>query len=595
MESRLQKCKIVSLGICALAGLYSHNAEAKNDRKPNVILVITDDQGFGDMGFYGNPIVKTPVLDNLARESVRLNEFIVSPVCAPTRSSLMTGRNSLRTGVRDTFKGGAIMASSEITIAEILKDAGYKTGMIGKWHLGDNYPFRPEDQGFDYTLRHLSGGIGQPGDWPNTLKGDSSYFNPTLWQNGKMIKSRGYCTDVFTDAAINFINTNKEQTFFLYLAFNAPHSPLQVPNEYYERYKEIDPSKGFENDPRPFPVMNDKEKESARRVYAMVSNIDDNVRRLLNKLKQLNLDQNTLVIFMTDNGPEQYRFLAGMRGKKGTVYQGGVRVPCFWHFPKLLGGNRDINTPTSHYDVMPTLAEICGGKIPTDRIIDGKSQLPLLMNKATVLPDLSIFRYWTRGYPEKYRNVSIRKGEYKLVGNCPVTDGIDKFELFNIVHDPFEQFNIVTKNQKMALGLKNEMNNWLDEMMKSPNIVNPPRAIIGTDHETSSFLNLNDAIFSKDETSGKEQVYWQINFAEQGRYDFIVHFQQNINVSCQAQLKIGKTEYSYVFEHLNADFLEIKNVKISKGEADLIPLVFLKKSTGNQYIMPFYVEVKKLN
>jgi len=593
MKSRLQKCKIYSLSICALAGFYSRNAEAKNDRKPNVIIVLTDDQGFGDLGFYGNPIVKTPVLDNLARESVRFNEFIVSPVCAPTRSSLMTGRNSLRTGVRDTYKGGAIMASAEITIAEILKDAGYKTGMIGKWHLGDNYPFRPEDQGFDYTLHHLSGGIGQPGDWPNTLKGDSCYFNPTLWQNGKMIKSHGYCTDVFTDAAINFINTNKEQTFFLYLAFNAPHVPLQVPKEYYERYKGIDPSKGFENDPRPFPQMNDKEKESARKVYAMVSNIDDNVGRLLNKLKQLNLDQNTLVIFMTDNGPEQYRYLAGMRGKKSLVYQGGVRVPCFWHFPKLFNGNRDINTPTSHYDVMPTLAEICGGKIPTDRIIDGKSLLPLLTNKATVLPDRSIFRYWTRGYPEKYRNVSIRKGEYKLVGNCAVTDGVDKFELFNIVQDPFEQYNIVTKNSEMALGLKKEMNDWLDEMMKSPNIVNPPSAIIGTDHETTSFLNLNDAIFSKEETSGNDQVYWKVNFSEQGSYDFIVHFQQNINVSCQAQLKIGKAEYTYVFEHQNADFLEIKNVKISAGEADLIPLVFLKKSTGNQYIMPFYVEVKK--
>ena len=582
-----------SLSICALAGLYSHNAEAKNDRKPNVILILTDDQGFGDLGFYGNPIVKTPVLDNLARESVRFNEFIVSPVCAPTRSSLMTGRNSLRTGVRDTFKGGAIMASGEITIAEILKDAGYKTGMIGKWHLGDNYPFRPEDKGFDYTLRHLSGGIGQPGDWPNTLKGDSCYFNPTLWQNGKMIKSHGYCTDVFTDAAINFINANKEQTFFLYLAFNAPHSPLQVPDKYYARYKDIDPSKGFENDPRPFPAMNDKEKESARRVYAMVSNIDDNVGRLLNKLKQLNLDQNTLVIFMTDNGPEQFRYLAGMRGKKSFVYEGGVRVPCFWHFPKLFGGNRDINYPTSHYDVMPTLAEICGGKIPTDRIIDGQSRLPLLMKKATELPDRPIFRYWTRGYPEKYKNVSIRKGEYKLVGNCAATDGVDKFELFNIIQDPFEQFNIVARNSKMALGLKNEMNDWLDEMMKSPNIVNPPRAIIGTNHETTSFLNLNDATFSKEEISGNEQVYWKVNFSEQGNYDFIVHFQNNINVSCQAQLKIGKTEYTYVFENRNADFLEIKNVKVSAGDADLFPQVFLKKSTGNQYIMPFYVEVKK--
>jgi arylsulfatase A-like enzyme len=347
MKSILRNYEMLGLSICAMAGLQSHDAEAKDTGKPNVIIIVTDDQGFGDLGFYGNPIIKTPFLDRLAGESIRFNEFIVSPVSAPTRAGLMTGRYCLRTGIRDTYRGGAIMASSEITIAEMLKDAGYKTGMIGKWHLGDNFPFRPEDQGFDYTLRHLSGGIGQPGDWPNTLKGDSSYFNPTLWQNGKMVKSHGYCTDVFTNAAINFIDENEEKPFFLYLAFNAPHVPLQVPIEYYNKYKDIDPTKGFENDPRPFPEMNNASKEIARKVYAMVSNIDDNVGKLLDKLKQLNLDQNTLLIFMSDNGPEQNRYIAGMRGKKSSVYEGGVRVPSFWRYPALFKGDRDIDAVAS--------------------------------------------------------------------------------------------------------------------------------------------------------------------------------------------------------------------------------------------------------
>ncbi|MCX6326579.1 MAG: arylsulfatase [Bacteroidia bacterium] len=593
MRLKLRKCEILGLSICALAGFHSCDAEAKNTGKPNVILILTDDQGFGDLGFYGNPIIRTPVLDRLAGESVRFNEFIVSPVSAPTRSALMTGRYSLRTGVRDTYKGGAIMASSEITIAEILKEAGYKTGMIGKWHLGDNYPFRPEDQGFDYTLRHLSGGIGQPGDWPNALKGDSSYFNPTLWQNGKMIKSHGYCTDVFTDAAINFVEKNKKTAFFLYLAFNAPHVPLQVPKEYYEMYKGIDPSKGFENDSRPFTEMNNSTKESARKVYAMVSNIDDNVGRLLNKLMQLNLDQNTLVIFMSDNGPEQNRYLAGMRGKKSFVYEGGVRVPCFWRYPSMFQGNRDINATASNSDILPTLAEICGGRIPTDRIMDGTSLLPLLMKKANDLPDRSLCRYWTRGYPKKFRNVSIRRGEYKLVGNCAATDGIEQFELFNMIQDPFELNNTVKNNAEKALNLKTEMENWLDEMMGSPDIINSPRAILGTRLEIPSFLNLNDAIYIKEKDSENDQVYWKVSFSEQGSYDIIVHFRQNIDSGCQVQLKIGLVEHTYNFEHTHSDFLKLENIEIPVGEADLFPKVFLKESDKSKYLMPFYLEVKK--
>ena len=188
---------------------------AQEIQHPNVVLIITDDQGYGDLGFTGNPHVKTPVLDNFARESIRLNQFYVSPVCAPTRASLMTGRFSLRTGVRDTYNGGAIMASDEITLAEILKDAGYTTGAFGKWHLGDNYPSRPGDQGFDESLIHLSGGMGQPGDFTTFFEGDSSYFDPVLWYNGKQREYKGYCSDIFTEEAIDFIEQNHKKPFFV--------------------------------------------------------------------------------------------------------------------------------------------------------------------------------------------------------------------------------------------------------------------------------------------------------------------------------------------------------------------------------------------
>ncbi|NNG11313.1 MAG: sulfatase-like hydrolase/transferase, partial [Arenibacter sp.] len=201
--------KKILFAVLSILVLIGCSQESKKTKKPNVIIVVTDDQGFGDLGYYGNPHIQTPTLDSFAKESVRFDQFLVSPVCAPTRASLMTGRYSLRTGVRDTYRGGAIMATEEITVAEMLKEAGYTTGMVGKWHLGDNYPSRPQDQGFDFTLRHLSGGIGQPGDWPNNKKGKRSYFDPILWKNGEMYQSNGYCSDVFTEAAMDFVEQNK--------------------------------------------------------------------------------------------------------------------------------------------------------------------------------------------------------------------------------------------------------------------------------------------------------------------------------------------------------------------------------------------------
>lgn len=363
---------------------------------PNVILILTDDQGFGDLGYYGNPHIKTPVLDSLASRSVRFDQFLVSPVCAPTRSAIMTGKYPMSTGVHDTYKGGAMMASSEVTIAEVLKGADYKTGMIGKWHLGDNYPMRPQDQGFDYALNHLSGGMGQYGDWPNTLKRDSSYFDPVLWKNGKRIQTKGYCSDVFTEAAIDFVEENQESPFFLYLSYNAPHGPWQLPQEYYDMYKDIDPDAGLIDQGLPYPEVSEQSKEKARRVYGMVTNIDDNLRRLFKKLEDLGLDGNTLVIFMTDNGPEHARYIAGMRGRKSSVFQGGVRVPSFWYYPKAFKEPRDIKTPAAHYDILPTLAEFTGAEIPEGVKIEGRSLLPLLTKEKADLPERIINRYWTR-------------------------------------------------------------------------------------------------------------------------------------------------------------------------------------------------------
>jgi arylsulfatase len=567
----------------------------RKSEQPNVILIMTDDQGFGDLAYYGNPHIKTPVIDKFAGESVRFNEFLVSAVCAPTRSALMTGRYPLRTGVRDTYQGGAIMASSEITIAEVLKNAGYKTGMIGKWHLGDNYPCRPQDQGFDYALHHLAGGIGQWGDWPNFHKGNNSYFNPTLWENGKKVESKGYCSDVFTNKAISFLEENKENPFFLYLAFNAPHDPLQVPDEYYNKYKDIDPSVGFEKDSRPFLEMNEIMKEKARKVYAMVTNIDDNLGRLFNKIDELHLKENTLVIFMTDNGPIPYRYIAGLRGQKSSVYQGGVQVPAFWRYPNGFKGNRDIKATASHFDIFPTLAQLCGADIPSDRKIDGVSLMPLLKGQETNLPQRSVCRYWTRREPQKYKNMMIRKGEYKLVGNCDMEAQIEKFELFNMKSDPYEQNNIIDKNIQLASGLKTEMNNWIDELMTSPNALQSPRIIIGTEYENPSILNLNDVHFATHKDAEKGVVYWETEIANPGEYEINLYFKKALESDCEVQLKIGEKEFSYDFTNPMSDKLSLGKFNLSNGEADILPVVFVKGLGKKKYLMPFYVEVLKNN
>ncbi len=564
-------------------------AFAQNKNVPNVILIITDDQGYGDFGFTGNPHAKTPVLDQFASKSIRFNNYYVSPVCAPTRSSLMTGRFSLRTGVRDTYNGGALMAPDEVTIAEMLKDAGYKTGMFGKWHLGDNYPSRPIDQGFDESLMHLSGGMGQVGDFTTWFQGDSSYFNPVLWHNGKMEKYDGYCTDVYAREATKFIEKNSEKPFFCYLAFNAPHTPLQVPNEYYQRFKDIDPTAGFENDKRPFPEMTEKDKEDARRVYAMVACIDDNLGRLFQKLEDLKIAENTVVIFMTDNGPQQSRYVAGMRGKKGSVYRGGIRVPLWIQYPEKYKGNIDIETNTAHIDILPTLAEICQAKLPADRIIDGKSLVPLIEGNSVDWADRNLFFYWTRRYPELYNNISIQKGNYKLAGHIGYDAEIKDFELFDIKNDPYEQGNLIKKKSKIAESLKTDLDKMYNEFISSKNMVNPPYIEVGNSHENPVYLNRNDAggergIWAQEEVYGKWRVHLQ-----KGNYNIEFKFVKEVDGGGIINLETGPIIHQTKTSSETTDIIEMKNVFLPELSGDIIPFYTI----GNKRIFPFWVKLER--
>tara|TARA_Y100001980_G_C14547824_1_gene328633 strand:- start:541 stop:2283 length:1743 start_codon:yes stop_codon:yes gene_type:complete len=558
----------------------------KDKTPPNVILIITDDQGYGDLSFNGNPNIITPALDNFAAESVRFNNFYVSPVCAPTRSSLMTGRYSLRTGVRDTYNGGAIMASSEVTIAEMLKQGNFTTGIFGKWHLGDNYPSRPSDQGFDESLIHLAGGMGQVGDFTNYFKKDTSYFDPILWHNNEQKPYKGYCSDIFTENAIEFIEKNKNNPFFCYLSFNAPHNPLQVPDEYYQDYKTLDPTDGIDPELIPNEKISEKTKDNTRKVYAMVTNIDDNLKKLFNKVDELGIKDNTIVIFMTDNGPQHARYIAGMKGRKSSVYNGGIRVPFFLRFPAMFSGNQEVNQFTAHIDLLPTLSKLCNVEMPRDRKIDGRSFIPSINSEK--LPERSFFSYWTRKYPELYNNIALQRGQFKLIGKTDYNSPIENFELYDTYNDPFEKNNLVTQKKSIALSLKKEMHQTFLELVNSENLKNPPRIMLGSDFENPVYLNRNDAGGQR-AVWNQEQAYsfWKVDINKEGLYDLKFKFLKPLPANGNMYLEIGQSIQQKFNSKDNLDLIEMKSVYLPKGFNDFTPFYMFQK--GNYF--PLYVEV----
>ena len=558
----------------------------KDKTPPNVILIITDDQGYGDLSFNGNPNIITPALDNFAAESVRFNNFYVSPVCAPTRSSLMTGRYSLRTGVRDTYNGGAIMASSEVTLAEMLKQANFTTGIFGKWHLGDNYPSRPSDQGFDESLIHLAGGMGQVGDFTNYFKKDTSYFDPILWHNNEQKPYKGYCSDIFTENAIEFIEKNKNNPFFCYLSFNAPHNPLQVPDEYYQAYKTLDPTDGIDPELIPNEKISEKTKDNTRKVYAMVTNIDDNLKKLFNKVDELGIKDNTIVIFMTDNGPQHARYVAGMKGRKSSVYNGGIRVPFFLRFPAMFSGNQEVNQITAHIDLLPTLSKLCNVEMPRDRKIDGRSFIPSINSEK--LPERSFFSYWTRKYPELYNNIALQRGQFKLIGKTDYNSPIENFELYDTYHDPFEKNNLITQKKSIALSLKKEMHQTFLELVNSENLKNPPRIMLGSDFENPVYLNRNDAGGQR-AVWNQEQAYsfWKVDINKEGLYDLKFKFLKPLPANGNMYLEIGQSIQQKFNSKDNLDLIEMKSVYLPKGFNDFTPFYMFQKVN----YFPLYVEV----
>jgi arylsulfatase A-like enzyme len=427
---------------------------AQGPRKPNIILVMPDDAGYGDYSCLGNPIVKTPAVDGFWKESVRLTDFHVSPTCAPSRSALLTGRHEFKNGVTHTILERERLTLHATTLPQVLKAAGYSTGIFGKWHLGDETPYQPDRRGFDEVFIHGAGGIGQTypgscGDAPG-----NTYFNPSLWHNGAFVKTQGYCTDLYFRQAITWMDAQVDahRPFFAYITPNTPHAPLQVPEAYAARHAKQVP-------------------EDVAKFYGMIENIDENFGALLAKLAEWGIEQDTLVIYLgSDNGGTAgvKIFNAGMRGQKGTPYQGGTRVPSFWRWPGKFSPGRDVPALTAHIDVLPTLAAIVGAELSPElrRQVEGRSLLPLLTGASSEWPDRTLvthFGRWPRGNAEefKYRGCSIRDARFTLVNNA---------ELYDLQADPGETKNVAEAHPEVSGKLRAAYDQWWTEVQ--PLLVN---------------------------------------------------------------------------------------------------------------------------
>ena len=404
-------------------------------KKPNIVFVLTDDQGYGDLSCHGNPILKTPNMDRLHDEGVRFTDFHVSPTCSPTRSALMTGRHEFKNGVTHTILERERLTLKAKTLPQVLKTAGYTTGIFGKWHLGDEAEYQPNKRGFDEVFIHGAGGIGQ--SYPGSC-GDApgnTYFDPAILHNGKFEKTKGYCTDVFFEQAEKWIESVKgKQPFFCYIPTNAPHGPLQVRPEDEARYK-------------------DKVKQAnVAKFFGMIANIDDNVGRLLDKLKEWGIEKDTLVIFMNDNGGTVGVPIhnAGMRGSKATPWLGGTRAASFWRWPGTLKP-ADCDRLTDHIDFFPTLAELAGAKL-TDDIkaqVDGRSLVPLLQDPKVAWDDRVLFTHvgrWPKGAKvdeHKYDQCSVRNTRWHLVS---VGKKKQQWQLFDVKADPGEMTDVAAQH-----------------------------------------------------------------------------------------------------------------------------------------------------
>ncbi len=471
-----------TLTICAALATACVGQVLWAQTKPNIVIMMSDDQGYGDLGAHGNPHLKTPRIESIGEQGLEMTHFFAYPNCSATRAALLTGRYPYRTGVTAVTQVDHFMNASEITIAEILSSHGYRTGIFGKWHLGDNCPMRPTDQGFQEALVHKGGGIGQ-----DAGPAGNTYFDPILEHNNQPKKFKGYCDDIFTDAAMEFITKNKndDKPFLAYVATNLPHFPLEVPDRLAEPYRQL----GLHED--------------NARTYGMIDSIDYNVGRVLDKLKELGLEDDTLVIFLSDNGPRHRRtkndvypgrWVANLRGTKTSVYECGIRVPFFVRWPKKLPSGVKNSTMGTVIDVLPTILQACGIKPPQNTKLDGMSLLPMWNGESEPYKGRAFHIQMHYGpTPFKYMHFAVRTQKFKLVSphddphhilfqpdDEELKRTLAALELYDVENDPSERINVAQEHPEMVDNLLARYESWFDEVTEERDAKGIQRIYLGS-------------------------------------------------------------------------------------------------------------------
>jgi arylsulfatase A-like enzyme len=518
---RMKKPLRFRLGLIASVSLlvFAHPLLAAT--QPNVVVILSDDQGWGDLSLNGNTNLNTPNIDKLAAEGARFDRFYVCPVCSPTRAEFLTGRYHTRSHVYGTSAGGERMDLGEVTIADAFKAAGYATAAFGKWHNGMQYPYHPNGRGFDEYYGFCSG------HWGN-------YFSPQLEHNGKLVQGDGFVTDDFTNKAMQFIEKHKNQPFFVYLPLNTPHSPMQVPDRWWNKFKGMDLKMRHRN--------RKKEKPShTRAALAMCENIDWNVGRIRKKLDDLELTENTIVIYFCDNGPNGFRWNGGMKGRKGSTDEGGVRSPMLMRWPAQIKPGTIIHKNGAAIDLLPTLAEMVGIPTISKYPLDGLSLKPLLLGNDADWKNRQIFSHWNK-------RVSVRDDDYML-GN----DG----RLFDLKSDPGQQTDISDQQPDAAEKLRQAVVHWRQNVVKGYNIDNRPFLIghasykytqiparDGTAHGNIKRSNrFPNCSYFTNWLSVDDEITWQAEVAASGKYQVEVAYACPVaDVGAKIQLSFNNSQ-----------------------------------------------------
>lgn len=498
--------RVFRLCLAALAVLtiVSRSAVADDQRRPNFVIILADDQGWGDLSVHGNTNLKTPHIDSLARDGALFDRFYVCPVCSPTRAEFLTGRYHPRGGVYSTSTGGERLDLDEHTIAQSFKAAGYATAAYGKWHNGMQYPYHPNARGFDDYYGFCSG------HWGN-------YFNPSLEHNGKLVRGKGFIIDDFTNHALSFIEKNKNKPFLCYLPLNTPHSPMQVPEKFYKRFA----SNNLEMRNR------DRRRENlphTRAALAMCENIDWNVGRILAKLKELELDDNTIVVYFSDNGPNGWRWNGGMKGRKGSTDEGGVRVPFLIRWPGHIKPGTKFPQIAAAIDLFPTFADLAGVTIKAKKPLDGVSLKSTLLGRQPARDaDRMIFSHW-RG------RVSVRTQKYRLD---------NRGKLFDMVNDPEQRTDVSGKHPQVAERLRKAVAKWRDEVLTELKPQDKRPFPVGYAAFPLTHLPARDGVphgnvkrsarapncsFMTNWKSTDDKITWDVEVATTGDYEAVVYY-----------------------------------------------------------------------